>query len=378
MVFSYDVLAGGPSGPRLGRIQTSHGVLETPVFMAVGTSATVKSLTPQQLQELQVPILLGNTYHLYLRPGAELIERAGGLHRFMAWPEPILTDSGGFQVFSLSKIRKIESGGVRFQSHVDGSSHFLSPETSIAVQQKLGSDIMMCFDDCPPYGADRAQIEQSLTLTLDWERRSLAARTSNQALFAIVQGGLHEDLRIRSLNDLLTMENVDEGFDRSFQGFALGGLSVGEPISEMYQLLEKIAPLLPADRPRYLMGVGTPEDLVTCIGLGIDMFDCVMPTRNARNGHLFTRFGDIKIKQAQFKDDLAPLDEACTCYTCKNFSRAYLRHLFINGEILSSVLNTIHNLHYYLRLMEDCRVAIAEDRFDEFARGFFEKRSQMV
>lgn len=355
---------------RLGNVQTSHGTFATPCFMPVGTAATVKALTPQHLLELKARIILGNTYHLYLRPGSDLIKKAGGLHKFMAWDGPILTDSGGFQVFSLAKIRKIEEDGVRFQSHIDGSSHFLTPELSIKIQQDLGSDIMMCFDDCPPATATKKEVEKSLAITLKWEERCLAARQTDQALFAIVQGGLYADLRKQCIQELLELEAAE----KKFEGFALGGLSVGEPIPEMYALVEKIAPLLPADRPRYLMGVGTPEDLVVCAGLGIDMFDCVMPTRNARNGHLFTRTGDVRIKQTRYKEDLTPIEEGCVCYTCRHFSRAYLRHLFMAGEILSSVLNTIHNIHFYLTLMQECRDQAAQGGYAAFQKDFLEKR----
>lgn len=365
---------------RSGQFTTAHGQVNTPVFMPVGTQGTVKATTPKQLKdEISAQIILGNTYHLFLRPGHELIKQAGGLHKFMGWDGPILTDSGGFQVFSLSKLRKMDADGVTFQSHIDGSTHRLTPEISIAVQQALGSDIMMAFDECPPYPCSHDDMQKSLKITHDWERRSLLAKSENSgALFAIVQGGVYPDLRMESLEALLEIENDLKSTGKKFSGFAIGGLSVGEPNEMMYETIAKLEPHLPRDRPRYLMGVGTPEDLITCIGLGIDMFDCVMPTRNARNGMLFTSSGDIKIKQQRYRDDLTPPDADCACYTCRNFTRAYLRHLYMSDEILASVLNTIHNLHYYVGLVKNCRQSILNGHFAEFQKTFITNRTQGV
>jgi queuine tRNA-ribosyltransferase len=360
---------------RRGHLQTAHGLIQTPVFMPVGTKGTVKAMTPAGLKEMGASIVLGNTYHLFLRPGHELIGRAGGLHKFMGWNGPILTDSGGFQVFSLSKLRKILPEGVRFQSPIDGDTHLLTPELSIGIQETLGSDIMMAFDDCAPFPATREQISISMERTLDWEARSLAARKSDNALFAIVQGGTYQDLRVQCLERL---QAISASAPRPFDGYALGGLSVGEPNEVMYEIVAAIVPHMPEGIPRYLMGVGTPEDLITCVGLGIDMFDCVMPTRNARNGMLFTRHGDINIKQAQYKEDFTPLDDKCLCYACQTFTRAYLRHLFLSDEILSSILNTIHNLHYYLGLLEDCRRALNDGTFSQFHREFFAQRKTLT
>lgn len=374
--FELETIPQQSTRARLGKITTAHGEIPTPIFMPVGTAATVKGLTPATLKDLDAKIILGNTYHLFLRPGLELMQKAGGLHKFMAWDRPILTDSGGFQVFSLTGLRKITEDGVRFQSHIDGSTHFLTPETSIQMQEALGSDIMMCFDECPPHPCSQKDLEKSLALTLRWEARSLKAKTrTDTSLFAINQGGLHADLRKSHLQDLLEIAAKSTqagGFD--FAGYALGGFSVGEPIPQMYETLDLITNDFPTNKPRYLMGVGTPEDLVTCVDLGIDMFDCVMPTRNARNGMLFTQNGNIKIKQAQYKDDLRPLDESCACYTCQNFSRAYLRHLYQNNEILGSVLNTIHNLHYYLGLLGEIRESLRQGSFVNFKNDFFAKR----
>ncbi|MBU0506773.1 tRNA guanosine(34) transglycosylase Tgt [bacterium] len=360
---------------RLGKIKTSHGEIETPIFMPVGTQATVKAMTADELNHLGAQIILGNTYHLFLRPGHDIVAKAGGLHKFMGWNGPILTDSGGFQVYSLSKIRKVKPEGVTFQSHIDGSEYFLSPEVSIEVQEALGSDIMMCFDECPALPATTDELKKSLDLTIAWEKRSLQAMTGNKgSLFGIIQGGTDKELRKESLQRILEVEKECALDNKEFAGFSIGGLSVGEPIPEMYETVDYIAPQMPENKPRYLMGVGTPEDLVTCVDLGIDMFDCVMPTRNARNGSLFTQYGDIKIKQARFRDDFAPLDDSCTCYTCQNFSRAYLRHLYMSGEILSSILNTIHNLHYYLGLLELCRQSILDGTFVKFKKNFFANR----
>lgn len=364
---------------RRGVISTERGLIQTPIFMPVGTKATVKAATPDVLKDLNAQIILGNTYHLYLRPGHQLIKNAGGLHRFMAWDRPILTDSGGFQVFSLAKLRKVQEDGVKFQSHIDGSSHFLTPELSIEVQESLGSDIVMSFDECPALPATRDSLEKSLALTLRWEKRCLQFKKPETALFSIIQGGTEKDLRQRSMEAILELEqDVYQTLGKSFSGHAIGGLSVGEPNEIMYETIEALIPHMPKDKPRYLMGVGTPEDLVTCVGLGVDMFDCVMPTRNARNGMMFTRYGDLKIKQARFQEDFRPLDESCGCYTCRNFSRAYLRHLFLSDEILGSILNTIHNLHYYLGLLGQCRESIELGQFSIFKKSFFEDRARGV
>jgi len=337
---------------RRGRLTLAHGVVETPVFMPVGTYGTVKAMTPQALAEIGAQICLGNTFHLWLRPGLEVIREFGGLHRFMGWNKPILTDSGGFQVFSLGELRKITEEGVKFSSPIDGAKLFLTPEESMRIQHALNSDIVMIFDECTPYPATRDEAAKSMRLSMRWAQRSRDEHDrlgNTNALFGIVQGGMHEDLRDESLVGLDAI-----GFD----GMAIGGLSVGEPKEDMARILAHTAPRLPAGKPRYLMGVGTPEDLVNAVQAGIDMFDCVMPTRNARNGHLFTRCGDIKIKNAAHRHDPRPLDESCTCYTCRNFSRAYLHHLFRAGEILGSMLNTVHNLHYYQTLMRELRAAI--------------------
>ncbi|HHL40778.1 MAG TPA: tRNA guanosine(34) transglycosylase Tgt [Deltaproteobacteria bacterium] len=362
MSFGFELLKKDPTGARLGRIVTGRGEVRTPVFMPVGTAATVKAMTPEELEEMGVGIILANTYHLWQRPGHEVIRGLGGLHRFMNWKRPILTDSGGFQVFSLARLRKIEEEGVRFRSHIDGSTCFLSPEKAVEIQQALGSDIMMVLDECPPYPATRDYAERSMELTHRWAARCRAARTGDSgALFAIAQGGMYADLRARSAETLVAMD---------FDGYAVGGLSVGEEKALMYEMAAVSAAALPEDRPRYLMGVGYPEDLLTCIELGIDMFDCVLPTRNARNGTLFTSGGKLVIKNGRYARDPAPLDEKCRCYTCRNYSRAYLRHLFLSGEILASRLNTIHNLHYFVTLMARARQAIAEGLFGAFRREF--------
>jgi len=337
---------------RRGRLTLAHGVVETPVFMPVGTYGTVKAMTPQSLTEIGAQICLGNTFHLWLRPGLEVIREFGGLHKFMGWDKPILTDSGGFQVFSLGELRKITEEGVKFSSPIDGAKLFLTPEESMRIQHALNSDIVMIFDECTPYPATRDEAAKSMRLSMRWAQRSRDEHNllgNTNALFGIVQGGMYEDLRDESL----------AGLDQiGFDGMAIGGLSVGEPKEDMARILAHTAPRLPTHKPRYLMGVGTPEDLVNAVQAGIDMFDCVMPTRNARNGHLFTRFGDVKIKNAAHRHDTRPLDESCDCYTCKNFSRAYLHHLFRAGEILGSMLNTIHNLHYYQTVMRELRAAI--------------------
>ena len=342
---------------RRGRLTLAHGQVDTPAFMPVGTYGTVKAMTPDALADTGAQICLGNTFHLWLRPGMDVIKQFGGLHKFMNWDKPILTDSGGFQVFSLGDLRKITEEGVKFASPIDGAKLFLTPEISMQIQKDLNSDIVMIFDECTPYPADYKTAAESMRLSLRWARRSRDEHDrleNTNALFGIVQGGMHEALRDESLAGLKEI---------NFNGFAIGGLSVGEPKEDMMRILAHTAPQLPTDKPRYLMGVGTPEDLMDSVEQGIDMFDCVMPTRNARNGHLFTRFGDVKIKNARFKTEQGPLDPTCSCYTCKNFSRAYLHHLFRAGEILSSILNTIHNLHYYQTLMAEMRSAIENGQF---------------
>ena len=379
---------------RRGVITTPHGKIQTPVFMPVGTRASVKSLTTEQLQRLwchpersegspassagdsspsarlgmtkSPEIILNNTYHLMLRPGVDTVEKLGGVHKFMGWDRAVLTDSGGFQLFSLAAIRKIREEGVEFRSHIDGSPYFLTPEGSVQIQTRMGVDIAMAFDECPAYGLSHAEVEKSMLLTHRWAKRSLAARTTS-ALFGIVQGGIHLDLRKRSVEEISSMD---------FDGVAIGGVSVGEPKEEMFEVVDFAAPLLPADRPRYLMGVGTPEDLVNGVAAGIDMFDCVMPTRNARNGTLFTSRGKLSIRNARFAEDDGPLDPACSCTTCTTVSRAYLRHLYVNDEIAAMVYNTIHNLAFYLDLMGAIRQAIASNSFSGFRDGFLSRLTQ--
>ena len=360
---------------RRGRLELAHGTIETPIFMPVGTYGSVKAMSPVELNDIHAQIILGNTFHLWLRPGLEVIRRFGGLHRFMGWDKPILTDSGGFQVFSLGEMRQITEEGVKFASPINGDRLFLSPEISMQIQRVLNADIVMQFDECTPYEIDgrpatREEAGISMRMSLRWAKRSLDEfqREGNpNALFAIVQGGMYESLRDESLAGLETMD---------FHGVAIGGLSVGEPKEDMQRILAHTGPKLPAHKPHYLMGVGTPEDLVEGVANGIDMFDCVMPTRNARNGWLFTRYGDVKIKNARYKDEEQPLDASCSCYTCQNFSRAYLHHLHRCGEILGARLNTIHNLHYYLELMQDMRTAIDEHRFAEFRVQFSADRAR--
>ena len=340
---------------RLGQLRTAHGLVNTPIFMPVGTKATVKTCSPRDLVDLGAEIILGNTYHLYLRPGHNIIRQAGGLHKFMAWKKPILTDSGGFQVFSLGASRTITEEGVEFKSEIDGQKHMITPERSIEIQNALGADVIMIFDECPAHTTDRAYIENSMQMTLRWaERCRRAHQNSNQLLFGIVQGGFFADLRRSSVEGTVALD---------FPGYAIGGLSVGERKDLMYETLAATAPFLPEDKPRYLMGVGTPEDLVYGVSCGIDMFDCVMPTRNARNGSLFTTTGGIKIRNAQYKTDFTPLDPSCICYTCQHFTRAYMRHLHLENEILGHRLKTIHNLHFYLSLMRGIRLAITNGSF---------------
>ncbi len=341
---------------RLGRLVTAHGVVETPAFMPVGTQGTVKAMLPRELKEVGCQIVLGNTYHLYLRPGHELIRELGGLHRFMGWDGPILTDSGGYQVFSLGAMRKISEEGARFQSHLDGSSHLLTPEKAVEIQEALGSDIAMVLDECMPHDATRAYAQDSTERTLRWAERCLRARNNkDQLMFGIVQGGMFEDLRRWCVAEMTPMP---------FDGLAVGGLGVGEGQELLHSIGAFTAGLLPEDRPRYLMGVGRPEDILNATRAGYDLFDCVLPTRNARNGALFTSRGKLSIKGAEFANDPRPLDEACDCYCCRNFSRAYLRHLYVAGEILSSQLNSLHNLYFYHQIMKRCREAIRAGRSD--------------
>ena len=366
MSFSFELIKKDPhSRARAGLMRTPHGEVPTPVFMPVGTQATVKAVSPKELEELGATLILANAYHLYLRPGAEVIAKLGGLHRFMAWEGPILTDSGGFQVFSLEALRRVDDEGVLFRSHLDGSEHFFTPEKAIELQEKLGADIIMCFDEC----ADPLDYEynlQALERTHKWAERCQAAHTrGDQALFGIVQGGVFPDLRERSARFL-----TDLGFD----GYAIGGLSVGETKGEMHAVLDLLDGLLPADRPRYLMGVGTPEDLVECVARGVDMFDCVLPTRMGRNGGALTRTGRLNLRNARFADDPAPLEEDCTCYTCTHFSRAYLRHLVLAKEILGHHLLTLHNVHLMLTIARELREAVLQDRFEEYRAAFWERR----
>lgn len=355
---------------RRATLTLAHGTLETPVFMPVGTYGTVKGLTPRDLKDMDAQIVLGNTFHLWLRPGTEVMDIHGGLHSFMGWDRPILTDSGGFQVFSLGHLRKIHEEGVEFRSPINGNKLWLTPETSMAIQRSLNSDIVMIFDECTPHPATHTQAADSMRLSLRWAKRSKDAHEGNaNALFGIVQGGMYETLRGESLEGL-----VNIGFD----GYAIGGLSVGEPKEDMQRVLEYTAPKLPTDRPRYLMGVGRPEDIVHAVQNGIDMFDCVMPTRNARNGWLFTRFGDLKIRNARYGKDTQALDPSCPCYTCRNFSRAYLHHLQRVNEMLGAQLNSIHNLHYYHVLMKELRDAISEHRLNAYATQFQADRQRGI
>jgi queuine tRNA-ribosyltransferase len=384
--FTFEILAkDSQSNARAGRLTTAHGEIETPVFMPVGTQGSVKALSQTMLEEMKARIILGNTYHLYLRPTHTLINQLGGLHSFISWDRAILTDSGGFQVFSLGPLRKMSEEGVSFQSHIDGSRHFLTPEKAMEIQAALGSDLVMCFDECTPFPATREQAKSSMELTSRWARRSkeqliklhaepgeaekagLKIVNHTQALFGINQGSMFFDLREQSLSELLEI-----GFD----GYAIGGLSVGEDKQVMYSVIHHITPKFPEDKPRYLMGVGTPEDLVEAVAQGVDMFDCVMPTRNARNGNLFTSRGRINIKNAKYKADDRPLDEACRCATCVRYSRAYLRHLYMSGEILAAVLSSAHNISFYLDTMERMRQAIRLGAFKEFHKSFLVELSR--
>ncbi len=354
------------SGARLGKIHMNRGVIETPIFMPVGTQATVKTMTPEELKEINSQIILSNTYHLYLRPGHKVIQGAGGLHKFMNWDKPILTDSGGFQVFSLGKLRKISEEGVEFRSHIDGSKHFISPEKAIEIQTALGSDIMMAFDECAPYPAERSYVKESLERTLRWARRCRDTHNNpaEQNLFGIIQGGMYTDLRKQSLEGLLELD---------FPGYAVGGLSVGEPKPMMYEILENITPIMPKNKPRYLMGVGSPDSLIEGVIRGIDMFDCVLPTRIARNGTAMTSHGRVVIQHARYINDYQSLDPECGCYTCKNYTRAYLRHLLKSNEILGLRLLTYHNLFFLLKLMQEIREAIKKDNLLDYRKSFFSK-----
>lgn len=354
---------------RRGTVHTPHGDIQTPIFMPVGTAATVKAMRPEQVKELGAQIILSNTYHLYLRPGHEIVREAGGLHKFMNWDGPILTDSGGFQVFSLGAMRKISEEGVQFRSHIDGSKHMLSPEKSIEIQHALGSDIIMAFDECAPYPADRDYVKSSLELTTRWLKRCKtfheeSGRTDIQSLFGIQQGGTYKDLRKQSSEEIVALD---------LPGYAIGGLSVGEPKELMYDVMDDCVDMLPADKPRYLMGVGSPDCLFEGVERGIDMFDCVLPTRIARHGMAMTSRGRVNIKNAQYERDFTPLDPECDCYTCRNYSKAYLRHLFKCDEILSSMLMTNHNLHFLVNTMTNIRQAIDEDRFTDYKKEFYDK-----
>jgi queuine tRNA-ribosyltransferase len=354
-------------GARRGQLHLAHGTVQTPAFMPVGTYGTVKAMSPAEITEIGFEMVLSNTFHLWLRPGLEVIEAHGGLHRFMGWDKPILTDSGGFQVFSLGKLRKITEDGVKFASPINGDKLFLTPEISMQIQRTLNSDIVMIFDECTPYPATEREAADSMRMSLRWAARSKTAHAGNpNALYGIVQGGMYEALRDESARELIAMD---------FDGYAIGGLSVGEPKEDMTRILAHTAPQLPLNKPRYLMGVGTPSDLVAAVAQGIDQFDCVLPTRNARHGILFTRRGEMRIRNARWKTDTAPIDDECTCHTCKHFSRAYVHHLIRAGEILGARLATIHNLHYYHRLMAEMRAAIEAGRFADFAARFHEMQA---
>ncbi len=364
---TYELIKEDPrTRARRGRLHTPHGTIETPVFMPVGTAGTVKAMLPEEVKSLGAEIILSNTYHLYLRPGHDIVREAGGLHKFMNWDRPILTDSGGFQVFSLGAMRKISEEGVKFRSHIDGSSHMLTPEKSIEVQNALGSDIMMAFDECAPYPADYSYVKNSLERTTRWLRRCKEAHkdTERQSLFGIMQGGMYKDLRYQSAMEIVELD---------LPGYAIGGLSVGEPRELMYEVLDYATDYLPKNKPRYVMGVGTPDHLFEGVERGVDMFDCVLPTRLARNGSAMTSHGKLNIKNAKFERDFTPLDHECDCYVCRNYSRAYLRHLFKANEILSSMLLSYHNLHFLVHTMQNIREAIEQDRFTEYKREFYMK-----
>ncbi|MGE5389563.1 MAG: tRNA guanosine(34) transglycosylase Tgt [Deltaproteobacteria bacterium] len=368
-MLSFEIIKYDKASPaRLGRLNTNHGPVDTPVFMPVGTQATVKTMTPPELYEIGVDIILANTYHLYLRPGEDLVAEAGGLHSFMNWGKSILTDSGGFQVFSLSKLRKINDDGVYFNSHIDGSTHFLDPEKVMEIEQALGADIAMCFDECSPYPCSYEEAERAVIRTTKWaERCRKAHNADDQSLFGIVQGNVFPDLREKSTRELLEFD---------FPGYAIGGLSVGEPKADMYSILETTAALLPVEKPRYLMGVGEPEDLLAGVARGIDMFDCVLPTRLARHGTAYTSRGKLTVRNAGCARDFCPLDEDCTCQVCKNYSRAYIRHLIKSGEILALRLLTYHNIYFLTQLMENIRRAIAQDNLSSFANQFLMRYQQ--
>ena len=355
---------------RAGILNTSHGKIKTPIFMPVGTRATVKTLSPAELEDIGAQIILGNTYHLYLRPGHEIIRKAGGIHRFMGWSKPILTDSGGFQVMSLQGLRKITSEGVQFQSHIDGSYHMFTPEKVVKIQNAIGADIIMSFDECPPFPATKKYIADSLKTTLEWAKRGKDShKNDKQALFGVVQGGIYEDLREESTKELMEL---------NFPGYAIGGLAVGESKEDLLRITSFLNNILPKEKPRYLMGIGTPKDLLENIENGMDMFDCVMPTRNARKGTLFTRNGKMIIKSSRYKEDFSPIDKDCNCYTCRNFSRAYLRHLFSVDEILGMRLATVHSLHFYHELIDKARQAILNNRFFEFKKEFSKKLDDII
>jgi queuine tRNA-ribosyltransferase len=360
-------LLGTDGAARRGVLELAHGNVDTPAFMPVGTYGTVKAMSPDELVALGAQIVLGNTFHLWLRPGLEVIGKHGGLHRFMGWDKPILTDSGGFQVFSLSEMRKLSEEGVAFASPINGDKLFLTPEESMRIQQVLNSDIAMAFDECTAYPATEKQAADSMRLSMRWARRS--RNSFDGVLFGIIQGGVHETLRDESLAELTAI-----GFD----GYAIGGLAVGEPDEDRARIMAHVTPRMPAERPRYLMGMGTPEDLIGAVAAGIDMFDCVLPTRNARNGWLFTRYGDIRIRNARYRDEVGPLDERCACYTCRHFTRAYLYHLQKANEILGARLNTLHNLHYYQELMRELRKAIEEKNFAEKATNLLADRKRLL
>lgn len=365
-MFEFELIKEDPrSRARIGKFHTPHGSFDTPIFMPVGTQATVKAVTPKDLEEIKAQVILSNTYHLYLRPGHELVKEAGGLHKFMNWNRPILTDSGGFQVFSLADLREIKEEGVTFQSHLDGSTHFLSPERVMEIQNALGADIIMAFDECTPYPADYDYAKRSAERTTRWLKRCIQAhRREDQALFGIIQGGMYADLRQMSAESIL---------EQDLPGYAIGGLSVGEPKSLMYEMLECTVPIMPKNKPRYLMGVGSPDCLLEGVLRGVDMFDCVLPTRIARNGTTLTSQGKVVVRNAAYEKDFAPLDPECDCYTCKNFTRAYLRHLIKANEILASILTSIHNLRFLIKLMEQVREAIMHESLIEFRNEFFAK-----